>query len=98
MSWRALGPSCSPASGRDPDEHTDRMVNIWNAYQCMVTFNMSRSASYSSPASGAAWASATPTRTCSASSTWFPNAPASGSSIFRPPSSRPAALTTSTSR
>ena len=29
-----------------PDLHTDRMVNIWNAYQCMVTFNMSRSASY----------------------------------------------------
>ena len=29
-----------------PDEHTDRMVNIWNAYQCMVTFNLSRSASY----------------------------------------------------
>ncbi|MBN1810583.1 MAG: glycosyl transferase, partial [Anaerolineae bacterium] len=29
-----------------PDEHTDRMVNIWNAYQCMVTFNMSRSASF----------------------------------------------------
>ena len=29
-----------------PDAHTDRMVNIWNAYQCMVTFNMSRSASY----------------------------------------------------
>ncbi len=29
-----------------PDEHTDRMINIWNAYQCMVTFNMSRSASY----------------------------------------------------
>jgi len=28
-----------------PDEHTDRMVNIWNAYQCMATFNMSRSAS-----------------------------------------------------
>ncbi len=22
------------------------MVNIWNQYQCMVTFNMSRSASY----------------------------------------------------
>ncbi len=31
---------------RTPDEHTNRMVNIWNAYQCMVTFNMSRSASY----------------------------------------------------
>ncbi len=29
-----------------PDAHTDRMVNIWNAYQCMVTFNLSRSASY----------------------------------------------------
>ncbi len=29
-----------------PDEHTDRMVNVWNAYQCMVTFNLSRSASY----------------------------------------------------
>jgi cellobiose phosphorylase len=29
-----------------PDSHTNRMVNIWNAYQCMVTFNMSRSASY----------------------------------------------------
>ena len=29
-----------------PDEHTDRMVNIWNAYQAMVTFNFSRSASY----------------------------------------------------
>ncbi len=29
-----------------PDEHTNRMVNIWNPYQCMVTFNMSRSASY----------------------------------------------------
>jgi len=29
-----------------PDLHTNRMVNIWNAYQCMVTFNMSRSASY----------------------------------------------------
>ena len=29
-----------------PDVHTNRMVNIWNAYQCMVTFNMSRSASF----------------------------------------------------
>jgi cellobiose phosphorylase len=28
-----------------PSEHTDRMVNLWNAYQCMVTFNLSRSAS-----------------------------------------------------
>lgn len=29
-----------------PDEHTNRMVNIWNPYQCAVTFNVSRSASY----------------------------------------------------
>ncbi len=28
-----------------PDEHTNRMVNIWNVYQNMITFNMSRSAS-----------------------------------------------------
>lgn len=28
------------------DENVNRMVNIWNQYQCMVTFNMSRSASY----------------------------------------------------
>ncbi len=28
------------------DSDTDRMVNIWNAYQCMVTFNMSRSTSF----------------------------------------------------
>ncbi len=28
------------------DEKLNRMVNIWNPYQCMVTFNMSRSASY----------------------------------------------------
>jgi cellobiose phosphorylase len=31
---------------QSPDEHTNRMVNIWNAYQCMVTFNMSRSTSF----------------------------------------------------
>jgi cellobiose phosphorylase len=29
-----------------PDEHTNRMVNTWNAYQVMATFNLSRSASY----------------------------------------------------
>ena len=29
-----------------PDAHTNRSVNIWNAYQCMITFNLSRSASY----------------------------------------------------
>jgi cellobiose phosphorylase len=29
-----------------PDPHVDRMVNVWNPYQCMVTFALSRSASY----------------------------------------------------
>ncbi len=29
-----------------PDVHTNRMVNIWNAYQGMVTLNLSRSASF----------------------------------------------------
>lgn len=33
-------------SVRSGDEKLDRMVNIWNQYQCMVTFNMSRSASF----------------------------------------------------
>lgn len=28
------------------NEHVNRMVNTWNQYQCIVTFNMSRSASY----------------------------------------------------
>lgn len=28
-----------------PDQIVNRMANIWNQYQCMVTFNMSRSAS-----------------------------------------------------
>ena len=30
---------------KTPSEHADRMINIWNAYQNMATFNMSRSAS-----------------------------------------------------
>ena len=29
-----------------PNEKLNRMANIWHQYQCMVTFNMSRSASY----------------------------------------------------
>jgi cellobiose phosphorylase len=31
---------------QSPDAKLNRIVNIWNQYQCMVTFNMSRSASY----------------------------------------------------
>ena len=41
--WSALLGAYQTRSG---DEKLDRMVNIWNQYQCMVTFNMSRSASY----------------------------------------------------
>ena len=29
-----------------PEDKINRMVNVWNQYQCMVTFNLSRSASY----------------------------------------------------
>ena len=31
---------------KSSNDKVDRMVNIWNQYQCMVTFNLSRSASY----------------------------------------------------
>jgi cellobiose phosphorylase len=41
--WAGL---LSTYSVTSTDEKLDRMVNIWNQYQCMVTFNMSRSASY----------------------------------------------------
>ena len=41
--WDCLLGAYTIASGNDK---LDRMVNIWNQYQCMVTFNMSRSASY----------------------------------------------------
>ena len=41
--WNTLLSSFSVSTG---EEKFDRMVNIWNQYQCMVTFNMSRSASY----------------------------------------------------
>jgi len=30
---------------KSPDPHATRMANTWNQYQCMATFNMSRSAS-----------------------------------------------------
>ena len=41
--WEALLSKYNVQSGNDK---VNRMVNIWNQYQCMVTFNMSRSASY----------------------------------------------------
>ena len=41
--WQDLLGAFQVSSG---NEKLDRMVNVWNQYQCMVTFNMSRSASY----------------------------------------------------
>ncbi len=41
--WDQLLGSYTVESG---DDKLNRMVNIWNQYQCMVTYNMSRSASY----------------------------------------------------
>ena len=41
--WEAL---LSTYHLESSEEKLDRMVNIWHQYQCMVTFNMSRSASY----------------------------------------------------
>ena len=41
--WDDLLDRYSVKSG---NEKLDRMVNIWNQYQCMVTFNFSRSASF----------------------------------------------------
>jgi cellobiose phosphorylase len=47
---RALAERWTQMLGRyvvaSPDDRLNRMVNVWNQYQCMVTFNMSRSASY----------------------------------------------------
>ena len=42
--WDELLSNYTRAASDEP--RLDRMVNIWNQYQCMVTFNMSRSASY----------------------------------------------------
>lgn len=41
--WKGL---LSKISVECEDPHVPRMLNIWNQYQCMVTFNLARSASY----------------------------------------------------
>ncbi|MDO4283918.1 MAG: glycosyl transferase [Eubacteriales bacterium] len=41
--WKSL---LSKYTIHSSNTEIDRMVNTWNQYQCMVTFNMSRSASY----------------------------------------------------
>ena len=43
LDWESL---LSKFTVKSDEEKLDRMVNIWNQYQCMVTFNLSRSASY----------------------------------------------------
>ena len=74
------------------DEKLDRMVNIWNQYQCMVTFNMSRSASYFESGMGRGMgfrdSVAGPARLRASS---FRNARASASSTSPPRSSQTAA-------
>jgi len=41
--WQAL---LSRLQVQTPNTHANRMLNIWNVYQVMITFNFSRSASY----------------------------------------------------
>jgi cellobiose phosphorylase len=55
-------------SAQTPDAALDSMVNVWNAYNALITFAWSRAASLVTPASATAWATATPCRTCSARS------------------------------
>ena len=50
--WKELLSSFQVSSSNDK---VNRMVNIWNQYQCMVTFNMSRSASYYESGIGSVW-------------------------------------------
>ena len=49
-SFKALNIYCNNLLNKlqvnTPDIHTNRMVNIWNPYQCMITFKLSRSVSY----------------------------------------------------
>ena len=84
---------------RSPDEKLDRMVNIWNAYQCMATFNMSRSRLVlrvgHRPRPGLSRLQPGPARLCAHGAR---RAPASASSTWPPPSSPTAAPITSTSR
>jgi cellobiose phosphorylase len=42
---KVWGDLLSNFQANSPDPHANRMLNVWNQYQCMATFNMSRSAS-----------------------------------------------------
>lgn len=54
---------------KSSNEKVDRMVNIWNQYQCMVTFNVSAPLLTMNPALEGAWDLETPVRICWASYT-----------------------------
>ena len=56
----------STYSVKSSDEKLDRMVNIWNQYQCVITFSMSRSASYYETAPAASMGFRDSCRICSA--------------------------------
>ena len=84
---------------KSTDEKLDRMVNVWNQYQCMVTFNMSPLGLLlrvrHRPWHGLQGLHAGPARL---RAPWSLKGRGSGFWISRPPSSRTAAPTTSTSR
>ena len=60
--WNGL---LSKYTVKSSNDKVDRMVNIWNQYQCMVTFNVLLP--IMNPVSAVEWDSATPVRICSAS-------------------------------
>jgi cellobiose phosphorylase len=70
-----------------PDEHANRMVNIWNVYQVMATFNIPVRPPHSKAVSGEEWASAIPTRTCWRSSNWIRHVRISACWTWQPRSS-----------
>ena len=79
------------------NEALDRMVNIWNQYQCMVTFNFSRSASFFESGVGRGMGFRDSTKTSWALFIRFLLAPVSASSTSPPRSSPTADATTSIS-
>jgi len=80
-----------------PDIHTNRMVNIWNAYQCMATFNLSRSASFYESGIGRGLGFRDSNQDLLGFVHMVPRGPASAFSISPPPSFLPAAPIISTS-
>ena len=92
--WEALLSTYHLESG---EEKLDRMVNIWHQYQCMVTFNMSRSASYFESGTGRGMGFRDSCQDLLALYTSFRPAHGSAFWISPPPSLRMAAPTTSIS-